>query len=522
MSGFKSSCRIRVNAAGDWVISPPAGVRLYIEGDTRIHENLSYHFRPDIHGRNIVTAQSFISRVSAEDNNWNAIAWSPELGLFAAVSASGTNDRVMTSPDGINWTIRVTPADNNWQSVAWSPELGLFAAVSDSGTDDRVMTSPDGITWTIRVSAADYLWRAIAWSPELGLFAAVAESGTDDRVMTSPDGIAWTLRVTPVDNTWNGVAWSPELGLFAAVSTNGTDDRVMTSPDGITWTIRVSPADNNWQAITWSPELGLFAAVANSGVNNRVMTSPDGINWTIRVTPADNYWQSITWSPELGLFAVVAWSGTNDRVMTSPDGINWTIRVTPVDNSWYGIAWSPELGLFAAVAITGTDDRVMTSGCGRCRIQQNADDDWEISPPSGGLSLLAGADGDHCLYGRNEEEITIPVGVGVPPGAPSISNLLEAESIILGVVARVSQAPGGGATLWNLGIVGNIDKYLASIAVALGSTGVSPADSDGDDLGPHYQVAGDTLKIVTNANVTVSDMKVKITVFFIRLYPQES
>ena len=42
--------------------------------------------------------------------------------------------RVMTSPDGVAWTLRSSAADNNWQSVAWAPELGLFCAVSDSGT----------------------------------------------------------------------------------------------------------------------------------------------------------------------------------------------------------------------------------------------------------------------------------------------------------------------------------------------------------------------------------------------------
>ena len=50
----------------------------------------------------------------------------------------------MTSPDGVNWTIRTSAADNSWRSVCWSPELGLFCAVADSGTGNRVMTSPDG------------------------------------------------------------------------------------------------------------------------------------------------------------------------------------------------------------------------------------------------------------------------------------------------------------------------------------------------------------------------------------------
>jgi hypothetical protein len=47
----------------------------------------------------------------------------------------------MTSPDGINWTSRTSAVDNDWNSVCWSAELGLFVAVSFTGTGDRVMTS---------------------------------------------------------------------------------------------------------------------------------------------------------------------------------------------------------------------------------------------------------------------------------------------------------------------------------------------------------------------------------------------
>jgi hypothetical protein len=63
------------------------------------------------------------------------------LGLFCAVAQTGTGNRVMTSPDGITWTIRTSAADNGWLSVCWSPERGLFCAVSITGTGNRVMNS---------------------------------------------------------------------------------------------------------------------------------------------------------------------------------------------------------------------------------------------------------------------------------------------------------------------------------------------------------------------------------------------
>ena len=89
----------------------------------------------------------------------------------------------------MNFTFSNISGSADWISVCWSPELHLFAAVANTGTGNRVMTSPDGIAWTIR-AATDNQWRSVCWSPELHLFIAVDETG--NRVMTSADGIVWT------------------------------------------------------------------------------------------------------------------------------------------------------------------------------------------------------------------------------------------------------------------------------------------------------------------------------------------
>ncbi|HTM81508.1 DUF2793 domain-containing protein [Asticcacaulis sp.] len=324
----------------------------------RVRFGKTFYKTVGIPQRNYVTGAAWLISSSAADNNWQSLCWSAELGLFCAVGASGTGNRVMTSPDGIIWTARISAADNQWLSVCWSPELGLFCAVANTGTGNRVMTSPDGITWTIRTSAADQAWYGVCWSAELGLFCAVSSGAY---AQTSPDGNNWTLRTLPVSLQWRSVCWAAELGLFCVVAASGTGNRVMTSPDGVSWTTQVSPADNNWNAVCWSAELGLFCAAASTGAGNRVMTSPDGTVWTLRTSAADNSWMTVAWSPELGLFCVVANTGTGNRVMTSPDGVTWATRTSAADNNWTNVCWSPELGLFAAIGNSGAGARVMTS-----------------------------------------------------------------------------------------------------------------------------------------------------------------
>jgi hypothetical protein len=286
-----------------------------------------------------------------ESNAWKKITWASELGIFCAVSSSGTN-RIMTSPDGITWTVRSTQS-NLWAAIVWSPELGLFCIFSLLG---QISTSPDGITWTPQVNPNSNSITAAAWSPELGLFAAVSENGTN-RIITSPDGITWTERIQPEDNTWKAIVWSPELGMFCACSQSGTN-RVMTSFDGITWTGR-TPSANTWNTIEWSSELGLFCMLAIS--SNATATSPDGITWTSSADIEGNQWNSLSWASGLGLFYAIASTGTN-RSATSPDGVNWTPHLASELNQWRGVAWSPELNMLAAVSQGGTNRIMITKG----------------------------------------------------------------------------------------------------------------------------------------------------------------
>ena len=128
----------------------------------------------------------------------NDIVWSPELSLLVAVLISETtSSAIYTSSDAITWTSRtnatyevnalgynVTVTVNSLTSVAWSPDLNLFASISKNG---RIITSPDGINWTYRgnpnglVDGTNIIWAS-------DRFIAVYQSG-NSRVFTSFNGI---------------------------------------------------------------------------------------------------------------------------------------------------------------------------------------------------------------------------------------------------------------------------------------------------------------------------------------------
>jgi hypothetical protein len=305
----------------------------------------------------VLATRAWRAVAAAEANAWQAVCWSPELGLFVAVSSAGDH-RVMTSPTGLVWTGQDHVADMQaWQSVAWCGAIGLFVAVSTNTVQDyQIMTSPDGEVWTGRAADEANPLFVVAASEELGLFVAFSSTGTN-RVQVSSDGINWEAHPIPGASV-RGVCWSPELEIFVAVANVGPNF-VLTSADGITWEPQTAAEGFiDWRSVCWSPELGLFVAVAATGTN-RVQTSPDGETWTPRSAAEANAWTAVVWSSELGLFVAVSETGTN-RIMTSPDGLTWTAVPAAEANAWTGIAYSPERCLFAAVADDGTN-RVMTS-----------------------------------------------------------------------------------------------------------------------------------------------------------------
>ncbi|MCB0968042.1 MAG: hypothetical protein KDB37_14500 [Ilumatobacter sp.] len=288
------------------------------------------------------------------DRDWQAVAWSPALRLFAAVADSGTGQRAMTSPDGVTWTQRTTPADRGWDGIAWGN--GLFVAVSATLGAAEVMTSPDGTTWTQRATPTNNSWHDVCWAASLGLFVAVgSDYETTHAAMTSPDGIAWTLRSTP-GNGYQGVTWSPDAGLFVAVGT----DKLMTSPDGITWTAR-TVASEEWKHAAYSPDESIWVVVGVSGVTNRALSSPDGITWTARATPNQRAWRRVEWIDGLRFVAIANGGATgNWMAMTSPDGITWTGRIAQ-NRQWFGLAWAREIATLVAVAESGSTIRAMSS-----------------------------------------------------------------------------------------------------------------------------------------------------------------
>lgn len=218
---------------------------------------------------------------------WESVCWSPELQLFVACGYVSDTQRIMTSPDGSNWTLRTTPlsiyigSGYVLTSITWSPELAIFVAVGE----EKTIISSDGINWFHSVNWPDDFWESVVWSPEKEIFVAVCSqlSATVENqyAMISSDGYNWTQSFTPVGSYFRSVAWSPELGIFLAVGsgddiTESNADSMMTSRDGIVWLRRSFSPARYMREVCWASDLDIFVSTAVD-----FDASPDEFNFLI-------------------------------------------------------------------------------------------------------------------------------------------------------------------------------------------------------------------------------------------------
>jgi hypothetical protein len=309
--------------------------------------------------------------ISSDGNNWTEIDMEQEVlamcygnGLYVAIGATSTSPLAMISTDGITWTSSPVP-NNLWKSVTYGN--GLFVAVGYttplSGSTNQIMTSPDGINWTLRTAPAIKEWVSIVFSPttvdpisphHTGLFVAVAYSDNSrygaDVLMTSSDGILWHATTCP-QKFYRSVTYGN--GLFVAVGDSVTGDNVSTSSDGLIWTSHdgISEYFGVWNSVTYGN--GLFVAVGITGNSipgvPAIMTSPDGINWTKRTSPVNFEWQAITYGTEESEeITLLGWCEDHQRsriILFMTSSSRNTIAYYDINTQEYGIIMNIMLGV---------------------------------------------------------------------------------------------------------------------------------------------------------------------------------
>ena len=290
----------------------------------------------------VAVGESGISLSSPDGETWNykqlstpnnntlrGVTYSEKLGLFVAVGQYC----VGRSVDGINWTFA---AQDRLRGVIYSEELELFIAVGESGV---IVTSIDGVTWTLQTSGVSNNLMDVCYSEDKNLLVAVG----NNVVLTSSDGLTWTNQSANVSYLMS-VTYSEAKGLFVAV---GSNNYIFTSSDGETWIRRTSIANINLYSVTYSEEYNLFVAVGDNGT---IRTSTDGINWVNQTSGVTDNLLYVTYVKEKRIFVSV---GENGIFLKSENGETWTFQTIVYNVTLTSIMYVEEQGKYIVVGFNG-------------------------------------------------------------------------------------------------------------------------------------------------------------------------
>ena len=260
-------------------------------------------------------------------------------GKYVIVGGTG---KALVSSDATNWTEVNLPAAR-WQSVTFGSDL--FVAVSNCslnvcGQTARIITSPDGMTWTIRSETVALSggtesirpFTEVKFMDRVQKFIGVTSLS---QVWNSDDGITWSASIVPAGQQWFGSAWGNEKFVIAPWS--GVP---AISDDGITFTTSAAPAIINMRDVEFGN--GLFVFVGGVGYGASVVTTSDLTNWASRSTPAPFVNKSITYGN--GLFVAAGSSDGSFENAILVSGIFAPESVLAIaGNTQATVSWSPPL-----------------------------------------------------------------------------------------------------------------------------------------------------------------------------------
>jgi len=197
--------------------------------------------------------------VDATPIGWSTgedVAYSPSLGIFVATDSAGAI--WYSDDDGVTWQDAVGYTSQTFRGVRWDATFGLFEVVASAGnpSTQRVHSSPDGINFTIRTISAQS-WQDVTSNGTRFLATHVLTNIIGQQQSTN--GTSWSSAgTTPL-----GSATSNDygLGLFMLNGTDGTDNFAQTSATGI----------GGWSSVSvgLSVTLGSATMVKCDPLNNR-------------------------------------------------------------------------------------------------------------------------------------------------------------------------------------------------------------------------------------------------------------
>ncbi len=179
------------------------------------------------------------------------LAWGEEVGVVCAVGGTETESWFLSSADGETWaSYDLLTESRVWRRVCWGYNTDTSSGVFCAITDDAIVTSSDGTNWTIQPVPVPSTLVDIAWSPTLNLFCIVTSTqvGTLSSILYSSDGVTWSMGGDTLNLPYSRIVWDAvgeRFVAFSPVAWTGGEQILFSAVNDVTqpWTASALPQE---------------------------------------------------------------------------------------------------------------------------------------------------------------------------------------------------------------------------------------------------------------------------------------
>jgi hypothetical protein len=228
-------------------------------------------------GQTWTAASAPTTGIPVNDAKWNDVAYGN--GILVAVGAgmnagNETANRILRSTDnGLTWTTGQLPCRNCSAPLTYeSAEAVVYAEGLFVVVGSKIMTSGDGVTWTVRANGT---LKDIAYGN--GSFVAVTPMGNGiNHVWRSDNGVSWTTVSHPSIGT--STTYVHRIRFGNGVFLFGSSTRFLTTANGSTFSTAtnwLTVGSGQWRGLGFGE--GRFVAVGDTsnGGASRTIGSAD-------------------------------------------------------------------------------------------------------------------------------------------------------------------------------------------------------------------------------------------------------